>query len=237
MFLMQNGIYDTLNLFSLLDLLAVILLIGGWMFIGWYIERDGSGPQSTHNVMTKYRVQWMDVMTRRSPRIFDVNMLSTLRQGTSFFISAVMLGIGGCVALIGQADRLRGVAADLTGGIETPIVVWEVKILLIILLLSSAFLKFVWSHRLFGYNAVVMAAVPEGEPDSAETKSMARKSAKLNIYAARSFNRGLRATYFSLAALAWLIGPVALIFSSIVTLFTLYQREFNSQSRAALLED
>ena len=234
---MQNGIFDTLKLFTPLDLLAVVVLVGGWAFIGWYIEKDHAGRQSTHNVMTKYRIQWMEVMTRRTPRIFDVNMMSTLRQGTSFFISAVMLGIGGCVALIGQADKLRGVAVDLTGGTETPIVVWEFKILLIILLLSSAFLKFVWSHRLFGYNAIVMAAVPEGDPDSEVTKSMARKSAKLNIYAARSFNRGLRATYFSLAALAWLIGPLALMLSSVLTLYVIYQREFNSQSRAALLED
>ena len=234
---MQTNIFDTLKLFSLPDYLAVTLLIGGWAFMGWYIEKDRAGRPSTHNLMTAYRIQWMQVMTRRSPRIFDVNMLSTLRQGTSFFISAIMLAIGGCFALIGQADKLRGVAVDLTGGTETPLVLWEIKVLLVILLLSSAFLKFVWSHRLFGYNAVVMAAVPEGDPDGAETQSMAKKAAKLNIYAARSFNRGLRAMYFSLAALAWLIGPIVLIGATALTIYVLYQREFNSQSRAALLED
>ncbi len=234
---MQNGILQTLALFSPLDFVGVAFLIGGWMVMGWYIERGQDQKPSTHTLMTAYRERWMEVMITRSPRIFDANILSTLRQGTSFFISAVMLAIGGCVALIGQADRLRGFATDLTGGVEIPIIVWEVKILLVIILLSSAFLKFVWSHRLFGYTAIVMAAVPETDPDSAATKSMAQKAAKLNIYAARSFNRGLRATYFSLAALAWLIGAYALICAALLTCYVLYQREFNSQSRAALLDD
>ncbi len=221
----------------MLDYVAVAVLISAWAGIGWYVERENPKNPSTANLMTQYREQWMEVMTTRTPRIFDVNLLSTLRQGTSFFISAVMLAIGGCVALIGQADRLRGLAGDITGDTETPLVVWEIKILLVILFLSSAFLKFVWSHRLFGYNAVIMAAVPEGNPDDPETKSMARRAAKLNIYAARNFNRGLRATYFSLAALAWLIGSWGLIIAAPVTVYILYQREFNSQSRTALLGD
>lgn len=42
--------------------------------------------------------------------------------------------------------------------------------------------------------------------------------------------------YFALASLAWLLGPIALITATLATVYVLYQREFNSQSREALLE-
>lgn len=177
---MQNELFDIFALFSALDLVALILLLIAWGLMGWFIETDRPNAPSTHSLITNYRYQWMEVMLTREPRIFDTAILSTLRQGASFFTSASMIAIGGCVALLGQADRLQGVAADLSGDLAAPRVVWEAKIILVILILSGAFLKFVWSHRLFGYCAVVMAAVPEQNIDE-DAKRTARKAAKLNI--------------------------------------------------------
>ena len=55
------------------------------------------------------------------------------------------------------------------------------------------------------------------------------------ITAARSFNRGMRATYFALAAVAWLAGALALAGAALITLAVLYRREFASHSRTILL--
>ncbi len=63
------------------------------------------------------------------------------------------------------------------------------------------------------------------------------QSAELNITAARSFNRGLRSIYFALGVTAWLLGPVALMIATGITLFVLWRREFASKSRAALMVD
>lgn len=233
---MQNKLLNIFAFFQPLDFIALGLVLAAWGFMGWYIERERPDAPSTHALISEYRYRWMEVMITREVRMVDANILTSLRQGASFFTSASMIAIGGGVALLGQADRLQGVAADLSGDMA-PIVVWEAKILLVILILASAFLKFVWSHRLFGYCAVVMAAVPEGDAKNPETAKMARKAAKLNIYAARSFNRGIRTMYFALASLAWLLGPVALILTTGATVSMLYRREFHSQSRLALLED
>lgn len=233
----MNDLTHILSLFSLWDGIAFGFLLITWAIIGWFIEKDRLGTPSTHALITEYRFRWMEVMLTRDVRMVDTNILASLRQGASFFTSATMIAIGGGIALLGKADRLQGVAADLSGELAAPIVVWEAKILLVILILANAFLKFVWSHRLFGYCSVVMAAVPEGSADDPETQKIARKAAKLNIYAARSFNRGLRTMYFALASLAWLLGPIALMLTTTVTVAILYRREFHSQSRAALLED
>jgi uncharacterized membrane protein len=112
--------------------------------------------------------------------------------------------------------------------------VWEIKILFVLLFVTAGFLAFVWSHRLFGYNAIVMASVPN-DPNDPDAYPRAEKAAEININAARSYNRGLRAVYFAMAALAWLLGPLALLIATVITFVVLWRREFASNSRKTLM--
>ncbi len=225
--------------FSPLDALSVcVLILGGWIGIGWRIEHPPApGRASTSRLIAQYRYDWMKQMVTRQPRVFDSAILSTMRQGTSFFASASMIGIGGGMALLGNTEQLSGVAADLART-EAPALVWEVRILLVIGFLTHAFLSFVWAHRLFGYCAVVMASVPNDPDDAKAIPPRATQAGALSNTAARSFNRGLRSVYFAIAALAWFAGPAALIGgATCITLFVLWRREFASRSRRILLED
>ena len=224
---------DRLALFTPLDYAALGLLVAVWLIIGWRIEHPGRRP-SVSRLMGQYRRDWMVQMVTRQPRIFDAQTLSTLRQGTSFFASATMIAIGGAFAMIGNSDRLTGLANQLT--LESdPAIVWEIKVLVIVAFLANAFLKFVWSHRLFGYCAVLMAATPN-EPDHDAAYDTAAQAAEINIFAAKSYNRGLRAVYFGIASTGWLIGPEALIVAAAVALVMILRREFASQSREVLLQ-
>lgn len=233
---MLDSLAQTASHFTSFDLLAVAVLIAAWAAMGIIIERENPKRPSTHILMRDYRMRWMEQMVTREPRVFDMIGLAGLRQGGSFFASACMISIGGGIALLGQAERLAGLATDISTDFAAPLIVWETKIFLIVLILAYALLKFIWSIRLFGYCAVVMGATPN-DPDDPQSLKTARRAGKLNIYAARSFNRGLRAIYFALAALAWLLGPGALLIATISTIWMLYRREFNSLSRSALLED
>lgn len=227
-------IIDRFHAFTLLDLVAVLGLFGGWLAIGYWIENSSNRYPSVSHLMADYRREWMVHHLTREPRVFDAMVLTNLRQGTTFFASGCMIAIGGALALIGNPEPLLGVARDLSLD-QAPLVVWEVKLLTVILFLSMGFLNFVWSHRLFGYNAVVMGAIPN-ESDTPRARHRAEQAALLNISASRSFNRGLRATYFALAGLAWLLGPLPLLVTSGATLVILWRREFASHSRKVLLD-
>ncbi|OED46390.1 DUF599 domain-containing protein [Leisingera sp. S232] len=224
---------DRLSLFSLFDLAALTLLISTWMWIGWRIETPPAGKPSVSWLMADFRRDWMKQMVGRDPRIFDAQLIGNMRQGTAFFASTSMIAIGGGLALIGNTEQLAGVAQDLIQD-SAPAFVWEVKILVVLLFLSNAFLKYVWAHRLFGYCSVLMAAVPN-DPGDALSYPRAAQAAEISITAARSFNRGMRATYFALAAVAWLAGAAALGGAVLVTFAVLYRREFASHSRTILL--
>ncbi len=227
---------QSLNLpgpFQTADLLAVLFLFVASIGIGWLTEHPPKRHPSVSVLMMAYRREWMRHFITRDPRIFDGNILASLRDATAFFGSACLIAIGGCVALIGNTERLTGLARELDLG-NAPALHWELKILTTLFLLVNAFLKFVWSHRLFGYCAIMMASVPD-DPANPLAEIRAAQAAELNITAARSFNAGLRNVYFSLGSLAWFLGPWALFAATLAVLFLTWRREFASASRRELL--
>ena len=224
---------DRLALFTTLDFVAVGFVLVIWWGMTHLIENPPKSRPSMSNLMADYRREWMQQFIHRQPRIYDAQIVGGLRQATAFFGSATLLAIGGALALIGNADQVSGVASDFAL-MEAPRFVWEIKIVLILVFTTNAFLKFVWSNRLFGYCSIVMSALPVDTTDPL-CDLRADQAAQINISAARAFNRGLRSVYFGLAACAWLAGPLALIGTTFLTVFVIYRREFASLSRATLL--
>lgn len=215
------------------DAVALALVLCLYAALGWLIEHPPAARPSVTVLVAQRRRDWMKVFVTRDPRIFDSQILSSLRQGTSFFASTSLLAIGGVLALIGNTDPLRGVAAEVMTT-ETPVLVFQIKLGLVTLFLVTAFLKFVWSNRVFGYCSVLMGAVPQ-DPDHLDAYPLAAQAGELNVRAAMNFNRGLRAMYFALAALAWLIGAWALIVATLIAGWTIWSREFASQPRRILM--
>lgn len=169
----------------------------------------------------------------RDPRIFDSQTLASLRQSTAFFGSTALISIGGLLAIMGTPDRLLEFTHAVTQSQEATALKLQFKLAFAALFLVHAFLKFVWSSRLFGYCAVLMAAVPN-DPDHPQATPRAIMAGEINIRAALSFNRGLRAMYFALASLAWLAGAPVMLAAFVITLYMLWNREFSSQASAVL---
>lgn len=225
----------TLEALHQIDLIAVALLIGAFAGLGWWIEHPGMKRPSVTVIMAERNRAWMREFVSRDPRIFDSQIVTSLRQGTAFFASTALLAIGGLLALAGNVDPLRGLAAEVSTA-DVPVLVWQLKLALVGFFLSNAFLKFVWAHRVFGYSSVLMAAVPN-DPNDPAAYPRAEQAGDLNIRAAINFNRGLRAIYFALAAIAWLAGPWVLMIATGVVIWVVWSREFASLPRQILIKD
>ena len=217
---------------ALYDMLALGFIVFAWLGIGWLIEHPPARWPSVSYIMQDYRHMWMREFVTRNPRVFDGTIIDSLRQGTAFFASASMIAVGGGLALIGNPVLLMGLAADLP--LPNDLAQMRLRAGLMVLFLVNALLKFVWANRLFGYCAIVMAAVPN-DPSDPHAFLRASQAADLNITAAKSFNRGLRSIYFALGALGWLLGPWGLIATTLVTTGVLFRRDFASASRQVIL--
>ena len=213
------------------DVAAVMLILLLWVGIGWVIEHPPAARLSVSVLMAEYRREWMRQFVTRQPRIFDANVIDSLRQGTAFFASACMIAIGGGVALVGNPQQLADISAELP--LPVAGVALEMKLILVLAFLANALLKFIWSHRLFGYCAILMAAVPN-DPADPLALPRAAQAAEVNIHAAKSFNRGLRSIYFALGALGWLLGPAVLMVTATLAAGVLIRREFASYSRLVM---
>ncbi|MDE0983730.1 MAG: DUF599 domain-containing protein [Yoonia sp.] len=221
-------------LLQALDWVAIIYLVGAWLLLSRIIEYPPKSRPSVTVLMSERRRDWMRVFVDRDPRIFDSQILASLRQGTSFFASTCIFAIGGVLALAKNTDPLIGVAQEVTA-VMTPVLIIQIKLAVVALFLTNAFLKFVWANRVFGYCAVLMAAVPN-DPNDPISHPRAAQAAELNIRAAINFNRGLRGMYFALGALAWLLGAVPLMISVTVVIWVVGSREFTSVPRDILLK-
>ena len=82
---------------------------------------------------------------------------------------------------------------------------------------------------MFNYSAVMLAATPApGEPGVDEA---AQSVAEMNIVAAGQFTHGLRAFFLAIAVLAWFINAWAFAGATVVIVFALANRQFNSTAR------
>ena len=224
---------DLLPLLSPADGLAVGFTLLGGMALQRAIESPRFPRPSVSQIMASYRRDWMREFVTRQPRLYDASVLGGLREGITFYASSCLIGLGGGLALVADTRPLQGLA--LSFDLEAdPALLVKAKVLFVLAFLVNAFLKFVWSHRLFGYCSVLMASVPN-DPAHPRAQMRAARAAELNITAARNYNRGLRSVYYALGALGWLLGPWALLVTMGATFATLIRREFASQSRAAIV--
>ena len=218
-------------LFTPFDAVALALLAVSYLGIGWRIEHPGAGRRSVTVIMAELRRDWMVELAKRDNRIFDSQIVGNLRTATSFFASTSILAIGGVLAVAGNAEMLTVMTDGLLAD-PRPVELYQLKLFLVALFLTGGFLRFVWSNRVFGYCSVAMAAVPP--PGDPRALVVARQAAELNIRAAVNFNRGLRAIFFALATITWMLGAAPLIVATAATVCTLWGREFASKSHRIL---
>lgn len=212
-----------------------------WFLVSWFgfnllIDISPLKKKTLSHAMETYRRGWMHTMAGREVRIMDTGIMAGLQQGTAFFASTSLLAIGGCFALLDATERIVQVAGDLSVPVAQSRVLWEIKVLGLVLIFAYAFFKFGWAYRLFNYASIVMGAVPERTAtDPANMEKMAEQAGELNVLAGRHFNRGQRAFFFSIGFLGWFAGPLAFAVTTAAVLVVLLRRQFASKARKAVL--
>ena len=225
---------ESLPLLTRGDWAGLSVLTAVWWGATWIVEHPPGRRPSVTTLMDRHRHAWMRQMLTRDGRNFDAAIVGNLRQGTAFFASGSLFALGGVLALAGNSDRVAmlienvPVASGSAGA-------WQVKLVVSALLLTHAFLSFVWSNRLFGYCAVIMAATPEDHTDP-NAPRCATQAARLNIRAAHVLNRGLRSIYLALVTLAWLLGWEALLVALAGFALIIGWREFSPGAREVLTD-
>jgi len=214
-----------------IDIVAVIWFFGLWIGYNLIADSEQLRHKSVVGMMHEHRSRWMKEMLSRDMRMLDAMILNHLQGGIGLFASTSILAVGGLVAVLGATDKAIAVLSALPFVGETTRLEWEVKILLLMTIFVYAFFKFVWSYRLYGFCAILIGAVPSSTNLGADAEARAEQAAKIGDLAGRHQNRGLRAFYFALAALVWLMHPIAFMIATSWVITVLYRRDFRSRSQ------
>ena len=211
------------------DIIGLIWFVAIWAGYTWYADRHARRAHSLRAVMHAYRTAWMQQMLLRDNRVMDVNILRNLLQGVAFFASATLLVLAGLLTILGSTDRAIEIVRALPFAAATSQLQWELKLLVLIVIFVYAFFKFTWALRQFNYCSTLIGAAPQG-PDDA----FANLAAEVSTNASKDFNQGLRAYYFSLAALGWFVGPWVFMAATTLVAAVLYVREYRSNALRTL---
>ena len=228
-----------LTLLPWADWLAMALFFGLWIGYAWFARVNGKRNMTLIATTNHYRQLWMMQATARDPRMLDGLITQNLSHTPSFFSSTSII-IGGLFALLGTTDKAAELVREIPFAEQTPLLVFEFKVLVLVGIFVYAFFRFSWSMRQYTFVALVIGAMPfpkefaEGRQDRAK---FAERAGNLVSAAAETFNDGLRAYYFSFAAMAWFFSPIALVLATALVVLILYGREFKSEVLEVLKDE
>lgn len=214
------------------DWLALLSFFALWVGYAWFAKVRGKLDQSLIATTNAYRVKWMLQTTARDPRMLDGLITQNLSHTPSFFSSTTIIIIGGLFALLGTTDKAAELVREIPFAQPTPMLVFEFKVLVLVGIFVYAFFRFSWSMRQYTFVALVIGAMPPPETFDADLQhrqQVAERAGRLVGAAAETFNDGLRAYYFSFAAMAWFFSPLALVMATALVVMILYGREFHSE--------
>lgn len=231
----MDALIKVFALLPLVDWLAVFAFASGWAGYAAFARRRADTQASILATTNRFRRLWMLQTTYREVRVVDAVVMQNMATSPSFFASTTILIIGGLLAVLGadKGDLVR----DIPFAARTTVLVFELKLALMLMIFVYAFFRFTWSMRQYTFGALLVASAPEASEyleHHLAREAFADKAGRVLGLAAETFNDGVRAYYFSFAALAWFFSPLLFAVATAGVVYILYQREFKSEILEAL---
>jgi uncharacterized membrane protein len=230
-----------LNLYGipvmLADIIALLWFIGLWACYSYYADyRRTGGVNALVKVMYQHRMNWMFEMLKRDNRMVDAKVASNVMGSVTFFTSTTIFLLAGLLTMLTKASEGLNILTQLPFVTTTSVVVWEAKVIVLMVVFIYAFFKFTWAMRQFNYTSILIAGAPVIATKTALAKKHAERITKILSLAASNFNNGLRGYYFGLAALSWFLHPLIFMAATAWVVHVLFRREIRSKTLKILRE-
>ncbi len=205
------------------DALSLLFFVIVWLFYAPLVRRFV--PNAINSGLMSLRIAWMRTMLRRDNRIVDSSLLGHVVHSASFFASTSLIVIGALLSLLSNVEHLQPAVESLAFVPPIPRVVFELKIVLPLLVLIHGFVSLTWSLRQLNYTIAMIGASPDRRDVGADLEPLASAIGRSLSQALSTFNTGIRAYYFAIGGLAWVMGPLALAVAAVIIATMLVWRQ------------
>lgn len=219
---------------SAVDVAALAFFAFCWYGFPLYTAWRARSRPGLAALVNGYRREWMKQVMAREMRMVDTSILASLGNSATFFSSTTILIIGGLLAMLSTSEELLTAIGKLPLAVRTTAQIWEMKVLLMLAIFTYAFFKFTWSLRQFNFASMLVGAAAPIDADPQTHRDLATRAGNILEKAGDSFSEGLRAYYFSLAALTWFVHPTLFALATLWVIGILYYLEFSSGAVKAL---
>ena len=207
-----------------MTLVATFFPLICWLVYGSGIRLVERRRPSLSVIMSIQRRRWVAHAVRRESPL-DAILSGNLMNSVSFLASTTVLLILAIIAAFGQINVLMGSLSAVSVGPAYTTAEMQMHLVVMLAFYVLAFFAFTLSLRQFNHFCIMLGAV---DHHGAATEEEIEAIAMMNTLAAKNFNNGLRAYYFSIACVAWFAASWLAIAASLVTVVFLAHREFFS---------
>ncbi|CCE05429.1 conserved membrane hypothetical protein [Bradyrhizobium sp. STM 3843] len=217
------------------DIVAVSFFALEWVVYAITLEHTAYGRNSLSARMNAYREVWIRRLLEREARMVDMQIMSSLQNGTAFFASSSLIAIGGGLALVRSTSDALAVFKTFPVDLSPHPALWEIKCVGLVLIFIYTFFKFAWAYRLFNYVAILIGGMPlAAQRGTPEAEAHVIRTTRLFEAGARHFNRGQRAFFFALGYLGWFVSPWVLFITTAAVVIVTWRRQFASSAWDAM---
>ena len=227
---------------ELLDVIAFVWFLSTWVGYSIFAKAAAKKRNSLSSVLYRYRQEWVKKLSTSGMSEVDSDLLGSLERQVSFLASTSHIILASLVTVLGTASDVFMNASSLWFVAEATQGEVQMKMLVMICIFIYSFFTFTWSIRQYGFCFILFGSsfqtVKYYKDDDNYRALLPNRDyeamARLLDRAAHSYNYGIRAYYFAMAALAWFINDWIFMIACAVTVYVLYRREFLSSSLKAL---
>jgi uncharacterized membrane protein len=215
------------------DLLSFVLsataILGYQRYLSWRTRRDPAS--SAQDIMLVAREAWVISVMRERRDILAVQTLRNSTMAASFMASTAVLLIIGVLTLSAQGDRLSSTwhALNFLGHVGAEM--WLFKLLVILVDLLLVFFAFSMSVRLFHHIGYLINVPLEPSLERTQTRHVTAQMNRAGVF----YRIGMRAYYFTVPLLFWLMGPLFLLGATALLIFFLYHLDRAPQKDTDLM--
>jgi len=229
---------------SPLYIFSFIWFLSCWLGYSLFARKQAKKRNSLSSVLYRYRKEWVLKLSKSGMSEVDSDLLGSLERQVSFMASTSLLIIASLVTVLSAASEDFMDMSSLQFVDDVSLEIVQVKLLLMIFIFVYGFFTFSWALRQYGFCFILFGSsfntvryYKGNEEYQAQAMPRDFKAiAKVLDRAAHSYNYGIRAYYFAMAALPWFINDWFFMAACAVVIFVLYRREFMSSSLQAMVD-
>jgi uncharacterized membrane protein len=229
---------------SPLQIFSFFWFLSCWLGYSLFARKQAKKRNSLSSVLYRYRKEWVLKLSKSGMSEVDSDLLGSLERQVSFMASTSLLILASLVTVLSAASEDFMDMSSLQFVDDVSLEIVQMKLLLMILIFVYGFFTFSWALRQYGFCFILFGSsfntvryYKDNEKYQAQAVSRDFKAvAKVLDRAAHSYNYGIRAYYFAMAALVWFINDWFFMAACAVVIFVLYRREFMSSSLQAMVD-